>query len=377
MDYFVQIKQYEAELLLSLLALWQLLELADIFKSEELHLRRYVLLCLSFTVATFFSYTYPIVVAPVFIVIFIQGLLGLIDKQRRPRLWLNLFLQWLPLLLCIGSIGVFYIIDIRQLMADHNMHNYWERRLMPDGLTFSSFFIHLWLLFAHVGSGVLFEVIFGILGVLSLAYNLSARHIPLSSNGKWSTVDLVRLYSLVLIFVAIGLFIADKLPMGEPKFNSFMVPAISVLIIYCLDQLFARFQYRKYINGFVFVLFVSLGGNVIMGFVNNFMSAEYLKRIQIYAATERAIRLATTDKIPILITPDIGFPDNIADPVPFLSMVAPSGVLKTFPAYQVGDTVAIFDIKNLKQIDSAQSLLPVGSISVLIGDGLNYRVIRR
>src|SRR5439155_1096623 len=78
----VQIKQYEMEILLSLVAIWQLLELLEIRESRPPGIARYLLLCLSFLISPFFSYTYPIAVAPVFIVMFVQGIQILVNKEE-------------------------------------------------------------------------------------------------------------------------------------------------------------------------------------------------------------------------------------------------------------------------------------------------------
>ena len=129
MDYYVQIKHYEMEMLLGLVAIWQLMELIKIPADGIRSKLRYVLLCTGFLVFPFFSYTYPIALCPVFILVFMQGI-GIVRKGGTDSVSKQrLMLQWLPLILCICSIVVFYIIDVSQLMADKNMHMYWDNRL--------------------------------------------------------------------------------------------------------------------------------------------------------------------------------------------------------------------------------------------------------
>jgi hypothetical protein len=371
MDYFVQIKQYEMELLLSLVAIWQLLALTDIPHTGIQRPARYFLLCLSFAVVPYFSYTYPIAVAPVFMVVFIQNLYLLTDKANNPIVVKNLLLQWLPLIICMATIAVFYIIDISQLMTDQNMHNYWKFRMVAAGDSPVSFINHIWRLFSKVGSGFVFEIVFGILGVSAFFYS---GYFIRSRDGRFGKEGLIRLYCLALILIVIALFVAGKLPLGEPKFNAFAIPSISVLIIFLLDKLSTHVSFRKFASGLYLVLFVALSGNIFAGFFNNLTSPEYAKRIRIYLATEKALALAHDRKIPVFITPSVGFPDDITVNFPFISMPSAAGVLKTFPGYHTGDTIAIYTVSNIGQFEWYKGLLPPGTRSVIVGDGLTYQV---
>src|SRR5690606_18073544 len=83
-EYLVQTKHYQMEILMSLTALWQMLEMISLFEKGLRHKARYVLLCAVFLIAPFFSYTYPIAVAPVFIVVLLQ--LFLWKKYRHKML---------------------------------------------------------------------------------------------------------------------------------------------------------------------------------------------------------------------------------------------------------------------------------------------------
>jgi hypothetical protein len=374
MDYYVQIKHYEMEILLGLVAIWQLLELLRIPGNGIRSRGRYLLLCAGFAVFPFFSYTYPIALFPVFILVFMQGA-GILKNNNDIKVKKqNLLLQWLPLALCVCSIVLFYIIDVSQLMADKNMHMYWENRLKGHKNLWDSVFVNIWYLFAKAGSGFVFEIIFGILGLAAFFSALFKAGKNLNTatydNDSW-----LKWYSIVLLTVVVVLFLTGKLPVGEAKFNAFAVSSISILIIFFMDRLQQSPPYKKFAMGLLTLLFLGLIGNVVSGFLNMFTSSEYAKRIDIYNSTENAIKLAYAKKLPVLVTAQVGFPDDINAKVKFISMPDAAGVLKTFPAYQATDTLAVYSIHSLSDVNGYREKLPAQTTAVLVADGTTVRII--
>ena len=168
-DYLVQVKQYEMEILLCLLALWQLMALLEICEEGPGNKYKYLLLCFSFLVAPFFSYTYPIAIAPIIPVIILSSVISLKNKQRnKTQFLLSLYL---PLVIVSVSIVIFYFIDVKQLMADNRMYLSY-RRMLGHGKGENHFIEYFWNLFALVGSGFIFEIIFGMLGIASFFYGI-------------------------------------------------------------------------------------------------------------------------------------------------------------------------------------------------------------
>ncbi len=258
-EYFVQVKQYTMDILLSLVAIWQLLELLrikEVFPGKG----RYLLLCFSFFICPFFSYTYPIAVAPVFLIVLIHSV-DLFRRRNDAIVKRKIFRLWLPLFLGVISIGVFYLIDVAQLMADKGMRQFWGPLMMNDGFSWGLFFINVYLFLSEAGSGLVYTVLFGVLGIISFGYGIyQSRAILLRrtfSNGEAALV-----YSVLLIVVAIILFIADKLPLGNARLNAFTIPSVFILVICLLDQLKNRVHTAKLSKTLSLILYVGVIGNI-------------------------------------------------------------------------------------------------------------------
>ena len=366
MDYFVQIKHYEVELLLCLVALWQLHSFINLFTTHKIRTSFYILLCMSMAVCPFFSYTYPIAVTPIYLLVLLLSVRTFRGDETAK--WRIITLASLPLILNLCSTFIFYLIDVKQLMADSNMHNFWKFRSVNDGNGIWSVPVHMWLFFFNVGPGPVVGSFFGIIGLSAWGWNmyyLTRRHQSWDDRTTW-----IRLYATLLPLLAILLFAAGKLPLGEPKFNGFAVPAIALLIMYFLSDMITG-KGSRYFRWMPVFMFLALSANIFAGFFNNFTSAEYLKRIRIYQNTENAIKTARDKKMPLFITPAIGYPDDITVHIDFISMPTARGIVQTFPAYLLSDTICVEDINTT--MDGAK-LAPKysGAGKALVGDGLNY-----
>ncbi len=168
-DYFVQIKQYTMDLLLSLVAMWQFIELIELPKIAKINWFNYLVLCLSFAIVPYFSYIYPIAISPVFIIVFIQALLKFKGHSTAYALR-NGLIQGFPLFLCLINILWFYKIDVAQLMADKGMQKFWGHLMMKDGFSIGAFLNNFFNFFAEEGAGLIYWLLFGILGMGSFIF---------------------------------------------------------------------------------------------------------------------------------------------------------------------------------------------------------------
>jgi hypothetical protein len=365
-EYFVQIKQYTMDMLLSLVALWQLTGLIRLGNGQAFKKSRYIGLCASFLVLPFFSYTYPVAVAPVFAIVFVQGI------HLKKILWQ----QWFPLLLSAIAIVVFYVVDVRQLMADKGMHQYWGHLMMDGGFSWRSFFINFYNLFAEIGSGLVFWFIFGTLGTIVFFYGLYASAGDIYKK-KLGDNELIRLYSVILVSLVVVLFITGKFPVGEPRLNAFTIPAISILLIYFLDVCAQYPRAAKFARVTAALLYISVIGNIYTTFIASVTGPVYAKKMDIYKSTEDAIVLAQAKKIPILITPEVAYPYDKTWNLPFQGTVPGDWVLKTFPAYKVAENIPVYAISDLAGLQKYMKQLPPYITSVMAGDGRSFRIIRR
>lgn len=397
-DYYVQIKQYTMDILLSLAAIWQLLQLLDLVKGISISKRRYFLVCLSFLVVPFFSYTYPIVIAPVFIIMFLHSVKLVRQKEYREG-WIKLlFKLWLPLIIAATSIMVFYLVDASQLMKDNRMHFYWGYLMMQGGFSPVFFCKGFYNLFALAGSGFLFEIIFGVLGITAFIITLikSARSLNKKS---WDTEDAVNWYCTGLIVLVLLLFSLGKVPIGERRLNSYCLPVIAILIISIVNRLQQIHLYRKLATGIPAILFIGVFGSIVTSPVNELLDAQHGKKLSIYVNTENAIILAGIKKIPIFITPGIAYPHekiinfpctNIAAtalciPPKYINMgcanladnMPGDWILKTFPAYKLSEHTLVYALNDLSELEHCMLQLPPDIKSVMAGDGNTFREIIR
>lgn len=359
-DYLVQMKHYEMELFLCLVAIGQCVVMQCLMATLTISSIIYVLLCLSFALAPFFSYTYPIAASPIFILVGIH-FFSYNQKLNSIKILKLIF----PLILAAFSILVLYQIDVAQLMKDEEMHRYWSYQMIQGNSSMLSIVEKIWGLFAKVGSGLLFEIIFGIFGITAFFYSLFFKIIK-QQNKNW-----LLQYAVVLILVVLVLFFSGKIPMSEPKFNAFTVPAISILIIQLIQDGLRNLKTKKLFQTILVILFLGLTGNIISTIINTYTEKNYATRMAIYQHTNAAIDLAQQQHIPIYITPKVGFPDDLVHFAPNLSKLPPSWVLRTFPKFSNQELIQVVNIENLENC-------PVpNDRKAIVGDGLNFKIINQ
>ncbi len=373
-DYFVQIKQYTMDLLLSLIALWQFIELIELPKAAKINWFSYLILSLSFAVVPYFSYIYPIAISPVFIIVFIQALLRFKDNKASMAFKQGLN-QGFPLLLCLISILLFYKIDVAQLMADKGMHQYWGHLMMKDGFNLGSFLNNFFNFFAEEGAGLIYWLLFGILGMGSFIFGIYYT-IKYALKNVQGFNEQIRLYCVMLLIVVTILFLAGKFPMGEPRLNSFTVPSMAILMILLLDSLAEVGKLRKVSVILSVILYVGVIGNIYTTFFSSISGPEYNKKLSIYRATEKAISEAQSKHLPIYITPEVAYPYDKTLNLPYNTTVPGDWVLKTFPAFDAKTNTPVINIKSVSEITNPTSQVSTTGKEIMIGDGLVYSVLK-
>ena len=388
-DYLVQTKQYEMDLLLSILAFWQLFTLLEVrergISGREL---RFAGLCASFFIAPFFSYVYPIVVAPLFLVMLVvAGQSG--NSVQGSRKTVNFMFVIIPLLLLAMSIMVFYLVDVRQLMSDNRMYQSYQQML---GLKEheNPIVANSWCLFSLVGSGLIFEVVFGILGIAAFLY--CGYLVIRTKRQDYSTAHYLNLYAVLLLCLTLALMATGKLMGGVARLTVFTVPSISMLIIAFLRMLneqFIKVMPGRIISG---ILFLALFGNVLSTCINCFTYPEYKNRILAFNRTAKALREARLAKIPLLYTDGVKGDkiDNTPSAPGIISAynITPrqiSGddplsaeiILKVNPEYKVWDTVHAYWMPDAKFIADYIGQLPKDCHAVIAGNGVTYQLYKR
>ena len=384
-DYLVQTKQYEMDIFLCLLALWQLLTLLKYSKDGVPDKYQYLLLCFTFLIVPYFSYVYPITVAPIFPVILLTSVMQW--KGAGGKSWFSWRL-FLPLLLVTVSIGIFYLIDVKNVMADKSMYLSYIR-LCHNGVE-PTFIENFWDLFALVGSGFAFEIIFGVLGFAAFLYG--AYRLATTKVRSYTTYDYIRLYAVLLLLLILGLFITGKLIGGVARLTAYSVPSISILIISLLEDLKDRYSYPKISNTITGILFLGLFGNIISTCINSFTYPEYSTRIKTYRNTAAALKMARQEKIPIMVTEGVnGDPYEVDAAAPGristnnitpkqiegVDTLAAEVIVKVNPEYKVWDTIPVYLVPDTKWAQEYVNQLPPEFKAAVVGDGINYRKVSK
>ena len=295
----------------------------------------------------------------------------------------------LPLILVVAGIVVFYFVDVKQLLADNRMyHSY--LRMQGNEKGESHYAAHFWMLFALLGSGFIFEIIFGILGIISLiygVYRLLARR-----NTEFTQQDYFKLYALLLLLLTICLIFTGKLLGGVARLTAFTIPSISILIISLLEDIRVKYHYPRPVNKLAFVLFAGLFGNILTTCIHTFTYPEYSNRIETYRNTSQALSQARLDKIPVMITDGVRG-DKIADKAPCPGKISfntitqeqilgadtlcAEVVLKVNPEFKVWDRVPVYFMPDNKWTGEYIKQLPASVTKVMVGDGITFRLVNR
>lgn len=372
-EYFVEVKQYTMDLLLAVVALWQTRMLLRV-SEKKVTGGWYVLLCLSFLIAPFFSYTYPIVIAPAFVVLLVQNILSWRERKGEGGSVPIFLMQWLPLFLCTFSITVFYLKDAYLLGKDEDMHRFWAHLMMEGGFDPVKFLVNFFHFFAQAGSGFVFWWLFGIFCTVSFGYGIYKTFLQIKAGGR-DMNSLMMLYIVLLPMVVMLLYTAGKLPVGEPRLSAFAVPAISIMLVAFLSENWPA-KTRKVFSVISFAMFAGLAGNVVSTIVASFTDSKYSKRMEIYRNTQSAIAEAQDKSIPIMITPGVAYPYELTKNLPFDNTVPGDWVLMTFPAYSAEGKVPVYGIADLSEPDRVLDRMPPGVDSVMVGDGIRYEVVK-
>lgn len=342
LEYFVQIKHYTMEMALALAVFWQLKELLQISEGKRMATGPYLFLCATFIVFPFFSYCYPIALLPVY---FIIGSKPFIPGQGKKK-W-----QWktiIPLLCGAISIMIFYFIEVRNVVQDGGMKQYWHEYMVA-----SSFPLRIYQLFANMGAGDLFETIYGILGITALAY---ATYCAITRKSKTFTPYV--LYSVLLVWTTVLLFFMGKLPLGAHRLNAYALPATALLILFLLGELSLwSSKWATGVNIATTVFCIAFIGNAVATLLNDISDEEHQKKLHIYEQTAKVINQANNNAQAIAVTSAIAYP--------YQDMMTGGWVLKTHPAYKSTSTLPVYSIPVNANVDSFMNALTADINNVL------------
>lgn len=284
LEYFVETKQYPLDHLACIMAVWQLAELIGLSDRRTLLSWRWVLLCVSFIVLPFTSYVYIVAIFPVFFIIPFRLWAHRQQVSSTPRYLIHMIV---PLALGLTGLAAFYFFDLRFSLGDPIMRDRWNFLMFREKSISYAWLHSIYPLFSQVGSGLLFETIFGFLGITGF---LSSMYMLKKIFRRMKTLeDHLIIYSVLIIIATLALYFTDKIPLGTPRLNLFTVIPLSVLIIFIIRMWanYLKTNSRKLV--LPIVLMAGTLGNIVTFSINSFTGSVYRKRLAIYRETEKAL----------------------------------------------------------------------------------------
>lgn len=379
-DYMVQVKHYEMDIFLTLLVGWQLYMLLRLTAGSEVKKASYALLLLTFITLPYLGYIYPIAVAPVFPVV----CLAWWAQRKKENGSRRTVIVALPLLLAVLTIILFYQIDIRQVMQNKDMYDSYQMAYYHSHQeTLAEDF---WKLFALVGSGFVFEIVFGILGIAAFFYGMYRLY--KTRLAAYGLLQYFHLYAVLLLWGVLLLFATGKLVGGVARLTVYTVPAIAMLIIALLSDLknkWGRWQQGLAIGG---VLYLALLGNILTTCINTFTYKDYHRQITTYRNTGKALKEARLSRLPFMVTDGVNgkeykedstAPGQIQthtitpDQIKGQDKLAVEVIVKDHPEYKVWDTITYYHMPDAKWIQTYVQQLPPRYKAAVAGDGIHYQ----
>ena len=348
--YFVLTKQYTMEMLMGLVGIVQLWQLVNINKGEAVSPARYAWLCASFFIAPLFSYTYPMVAAPIFGVV----LLNTFSKGS------NLGRQWLALLLCAIGILLLYRLDITQVMQDKGMENYWKDYYMTNGFSITELLHNIYMYFYLFGRGP-FMILLGVVGMVAWLFG-TYKSVGILRKKDKAILEWLVLYSVSLMWLSIVLFIMGKLPLNAHRLNAYKTAATGIIIIYFFMQLQQSTLLRKPVYAVAGVLFVLQIVFIVQPLIRDFTEETHKRKMLIYNNGKTAVAIAQEEKIPVFTTSMTLYPHDDIDQADW--------VIKSYPLYNKEMNIPVYPISDSANIDSLMHVYQVNAVVVTTGDSV-------
>lgn len=283
-EYFVQSKQYSFEILFAFVMIFQLVQIPRLLQGKTTGLLPIIVLII-IPIGTFCSYTYPILLLPYLIILLL--------RFRQNKRWWKVGL--ITLIVSITSILGAYILDIQYVLSNQSLQNYWRENIF-NLADFQTGLHNIWKLLMSTGSGLVLEIIFGILSALAI----------ISAFRKWKLRELLHYpltnlwnnYFNLLFMVVIVLYLMGKLPLANHRLNAFLLPMLMWYIIRGLQLLIHSSQIRIRIY---WVVFLSLTLSILLTYSREFDRQSDLFDNKIYNSIGNGIEMAYNNKVPLEI----------------------------------------------------------------------------
>jgi hypothetical protein len=322
-SYFSQIKQYSMEIFMSAVALYQYFNFG----------KKKTVVYTPFFLGPLFSYTYPIVISPLFINEFIQIVIYK-NKEKKYYFFIASFLFLISIIISIMT-------DLKYVLGNPSCA-WWYESSLASYTSVKSFFYNMCLSFFNFFTIIWSqESFFNFLYIKILVCIISVIGLGCIICKK---KDPIEKYIITLLVVIFALFLAKLMPIGPNRLNCSFV----IIVIYCF--IFGADSIKNILKNslisrnivLVFMYFVALFplaynyGNELMG-KNDLFSRSMYKNFG--SAISKAYELNSDIYVSEAIT------EKLQNNVNFI----PLG-LKSHPNYKASSPKDIFIVKDINDI---------------------------
>ena len=175
-------------------------------------------------------------------------------------------------------------------------------------------------------------------------------------------MEWLLLYSVMLMWLSVLLFVAGKLPLNAYRLNAYKTAAAAIMIIYFFTDLQRRAALVKpmyAIAGFLFALQVLF---IVQPLARDFTEDAHHRKMVIYRNAQAAIAVAQQEQIPVFTTSMTLYPHEDIDQADW--------VIKSNPAYKRDVAVPVYPINSGDEADSLLHTMHYSSAAVTTGDSV-------
>lgn len=322
--YFTQLKQYTMEMFFSLLSLYLFYYFSKNYERIKVKSVVYFSILIAIFSGSFFSYTFPIVIAPFMFFLSITAIHNFISKQFQ-------FKPILPIIIFLISLICNYFTDLQFVLNSKEQYGNFDEYIMnynSIGSIISSLY-NIIRIFAYnftytpQNYNIIFalflhltKIIIILLTIIGFLIIIKEQFEKIRTNkiNYWKSYSFrenpnISVYLLILFFVTIFLYFLRMLPAGQPRINYFSYLFTTYFLIVGLFWIITKSKYFKHFM-ITIVLFATMF-QITRNYCRELENKNLIFDQKIYENVGSAIIKAQTDNIPIVVMDNEFYPSTI------------------------------------------------------------------
>ena len=348
--YFSQLKQYTMDMFFTFISIWYFYYLSLYYQKITTKSFGYIAMLVCIFLGPFFSYTFPIVVTPIMIGLFITFSLELYNKKFSIK-------PLLPLAIFILALLLNYYTDLQFVLSDKGQYHNFDMYVMnysSNSLIMKSLLNIAWLFTSifffdkSYNSNFLYllyfikilVLIFSLLGFIILLYKqvvkLKIEKLWFFKSLSFTNTPGIQLYFLLLLFITLVLYLIKMLPVGTHRINYFCFTYISYFLITGIFFIIKKFDKLKYI--LLPVVFFAATFPAIRSDICELKNTNLNFDQKIYENVGNAINTAQINSLPIIVSYNEFYPMSIMEGQETL-------MIKSHHVYKPKYSIPVFVVK--------------------------------